>query len=90
MVLYYKEIRFSIRKTKIPMEPCIHDSIGRWSEWRDSNSRHPGPKPGALPTGPHPDIELNEIARCGQICGQGNFTTFLGNFQRKQLRGFTE
>ena len=25
-----------------------------WSEWRDSNSRHPGPKPGALPTGPHP------------------------------------
>ena len=26
-----------------------------WSEWRDSNSRHPGPKPGALPTGPHPD-----------------------------------
>ena len=27
-----------------------------WSEWRDSNSRHPGPKPGALPTGPHPDI----------------------------------
>ena len=27
-----------------------------WSEWRDSNSRHPGPKPGALPAGPHPDI----------------------------------
>ena len=26
-----------------------------WSEWRDSNSRHPGPKPGALPAGPHPD-----------------------------------
>ena len=29
-----------------------------WSEGRDSNSRHPGPKPGALPTGPHPDIKL--------------------------------
>ena len=29
--------------------------IAFWSEWRDSNSRHPGPKPGALPTGPHPD-----------------------------------
>ena len=55
-----------------------------WSEWRDSNSRHPGPKPGALPTGPHPDIELREIARCGQICGQGNSTTVLPNFQRKQ------
>ncbi len=26
-----------------------------WSEWRDSNSRHPGPKPGALPAGPHPE-----------------------------------
>ena len=54
-----------------------------WSEWRDSNSRHPGPKPGALPTGPHPDIELREIARCGQICGQRNSTTFLTNFQRR-------
>ena len=27
-----------------------------WSEWRDSNSRHPGPKPGALPAGPHPEL----------------------------------
>ena len=54
-----------------------------WSEWRDSNSRHPGPKPGALPTGPHPDIKLREKARCGQICGQGNCTTVLPNFQRK-------
>ena len=61
-----------------------------WSEWRDSNSRHPGPKPGALPTGPHPDIELKENARYGQICGQGNCTTFLGNFQRRYLRGFAE
>ena len=41
------------------------------------------PKPGALPTGPHPDIKLREKARCGQICGQGNFTTVLHNFQRK-------
>lgn len=56
-----------------------------WSEWRDSNSRHPGPKPGALPTGPHPDIELREKARCGQICGQGNSTTFSGNFQEQLL-----
>ena len=23
---------------------CINDYKGRWSEWRDSNSRHPGPK----------------------------------------------
>ena len=23
---------------------CINDCKGRWSEWRDSNSRHPGPK----------------------------------------------
>ena len=54
-----------------------------WSEWRDSNSRHPGPKPGALPTGPHPDIKLKGNARCGQICGQRNSTTVLPNFQRK-------
>ena len=26
-----------------------------WSEWRDSNSRRPAPKAGALPTGPHPE-----------------------------------
>ena len=58
-----------------------------WSEWRDSNSRHPGPKPGALPTGPHPDIKLKENARCGQICGQRNSTTVLPNFQRRYLRG---
>ena len=31
-----------------------------WSEWRDSNSRHPGPKPGALPTGPHPDMKFKK------------------------------
>ena len=57
--------------------------IAFWSEWRDSNSRHPGPKPGALPTGPHPDIKLRENARCGQICGQGNSSTLLTNFQRR-------
>ena len=38
---------------------CSNKCKGRWSEWRDSNSRHPGPKPGALPTGPHPDIQLD-------------------------------
>ena len=29
-----------------------------WSEWGDSNSRHPAPKAGALPTALHPVIEL--------------------------------
>ncbi len=29
-----------------------------WSEWGDSNSRRLDPKSSALPTGPHPDIEL--------------------------------
>ena len=64
------------------LEDCVRIIIS-WSEWRDSNSRHPGPKPGALPTGPHPDINLIEIARCGQICGQENSTTVLRGFQRK-------
>ena len=31
---------------------------GFWSEWRDSNSRHPAPKAGALPTALHPVILL--------------------------------
>ena len=110
------------KKQKLPMEPCIHDSIGGWSEWRDSlasapkgadrgsppsswrrqrssalhldasslappkeisrngikpflliwsewrdsNSRHPGPKPGALPAGPHPEIyELGVLYTIG-------------------------
>ena len=48
------------------------------------------PKPGALPTGPHPDIKLKKNARCGQICGQGNCTTVLPNFQRKQSGGFAK
>ena len=30
------DIGFLSLKTKIPMEPCIDDSIGRWSEWGDS------------------------------------------------------
>ena len=50
----------------------------------------PAPKPGALPTGPHPDMKLRENARCGQICGQGNSTTFSKNFQRRYLRGFAK
>ena len=30
----------------------------RWSEWQDSNLRHPAPKAGALPTALHPVIKL--------------------------------
>ena len=29
-----------------------------WSKWRDSNSRHPAPKAGALPTALHLDVKL--------------------------------
>ena len=43
-----------------------------WSEWRDSNSRHPGPKPGALPTGPHPEVLLGVL-----------YTMFLENAIKK-------
>ena len=73
------------RGYKNPLKGTLSEDF--WSEWRDSNSRHPGPKPGALPTGPHPDIKLLKNARCGQICGQGNSTTFSKNFQRRYLRG---
>ena len=57
-----------------------------WSEWRDSNSRHPGPKPGALPTGPHPEILFDY----GQICGQRNSITKFRNFQEGKRAEFYE
>ena len=47
----------------------------RWSEWQDSNLRHPAPKAGALPTALHPVIKLNYPA--GRI---------LPNHPRYQLR----
>ena len=36
------------------LEDCVRIIIS-WSEWRDSNSRHPAPKAGALPTALHLD-----------------------------------
>ena len=43
LVLYPVELRALLK-------PGIPKSIGwNWSGWRDLNSRHPGPKPGALP-----------------------------------------
>ena len=44
-----------------------------WSEWGDSNSRHLEPKSSALPTGPHPDMKLENFSRSGQTCGQKPF-----------------
>ena len=61
--------------------PCFR--AFRPSAFRVVDSVRTTPKPGALPTGPHPDIKLMENARCGQICGQGNSTTVLPDFQRK-------
>ena len=55
----------------------------KWSEWRDSNSRHPAPKAGALPTALHPD----NIFCCGQLCGQNDFTTKRYNFQEGKNGG---
>ena len=39
------------RKALVPQELC---GLIRWSEWGDSNARHPAPKAGALPTALHP------------------------------------
>ena len=41
------------------LEDCVRIIIS-WSEWGDSNSRRLEPKSSALPTGPHPDIELRK------------------------------
>ena len=40
-----------------------------WSEWGDSNSRHPAPKAGALPTALHPGMRF--LARMS-ACQRGN------------------
>ena len=44
-----------------------------WSEWRDSNPRHPAPKAGALPTALHPgNIKLwHKIYHSFQIVSSG-------------------
>ena len=42
-----------------------------WSEWGDSNSRHPAPKAGALPTALHPDFLFfffRKIFRASLLC----------------------
>ena len=52
------EIRVSRRKRK---PQARHEPFLRfWSEWGDSNSRHPAPKAGALPTALHPVMKLFE------------------------------
>ena len=55
-----------------------------WSGLRDSNPRSLGPKPSAIPNFAKPGYEIRMMCRCGQICGQGNSTTVLPNFQRKE------
>ena len=45
---------------------------GFWSKWRDSNSRHPAPKAGALPTALHLDrysINIGSQSRRASCCG---------------------
>ena len=44
-------VSHSKEKCRHGIKPFLHF----WSEWRDSNSRHPAPKAGALPTALHPD-----------------------------------
>ena len=44
------------------------------------------PKPGALPTGPHPEILFDY----GQICGQRNSITESRNFQEGKRAEFKE
>ena len=44
------ESRLQKKKCRYGIKPSLHF----WSEWRDSNSRHPAPKAGALPAALHP------------------------------------
>ena len=45
------------KKTPI-LDWIIQNRCFYWSEWGDSNSRHPAPKAGALPTALHPVMKL--------------------------------
>ena len=61
------------RKMQEWLQPVLHF----WSGLRDSNPRSLGPKPSAIPNFAKP----SNLCSCGQICGQGNSTTIMGNFQ---------
>ena len=55
------------------LEDCVRIIIS-WSKWRDSNSRHPAPKAGALPTALHLDTYTlldwtNKNLRRASCCG---------------------
>ena len=70
-------------------------SEGFWSEWRGSNARSPGPKPGAIPTSLHPDIYFSVsqyFVVCGHCCGQrrfrGAFRSAEGTRKRPCVNGF--
>ena len=49
-------IELRIREPKPRVIPLHHSSsLKNWSEWQDSNLRHPVPKTGDLPTELHSD-----------------------------------
>ena len=52
LYLFFRHSPLKREKAKEQMLFCLF-----WSEWRDSNSRHPAPKAGALPAALHPDTE---------------------------------
>ena len=67
----YCDLIFRVSHSKEKCRDGIKPFLHFWSEWRDSNSRHPGPKPGALPTGPHPDDSV--YFTCSSRGCQGGF-----------------
>ena len=63
-----------------------------WSEWRDSNPRHPAPKAGALPTALHPDGYSDAVAVVVKHVVNGGFLMGFGFFcdgrKRRRVNGF--
>ena len=45
-----------------------------WSEWGDSNSRHPAPKAGALPTALHPGFNYINGKGRGKFLSPADYT----------------
>ena len=60
MPLAYCDLIFRV-SPRIKNKRWQKPSLIFWSKWRDSNSRHPAPKAGALPTALHLDMKLQQI-----------------------------
>ena len=80
------DIALHNRVTEENFRGCIFFSNLSWSEWWDSNPRHPAPKAGALPTALIPDIRFFCMIPCEG--GKSKFFVTLDMFSQKRMRSW--